>query len=465
MRYLTCIRNTFPGLPGLILCVLAAALGSCEGPKGPRPDIVLITVDTLRADHMSLYGYDRETTPQIDAWFAGGTVYDRAYSTTSYTPASIVSLLTGLWPHNHHVREFGQRLDRDLMTLPRALSKAGYETCAIVSNSVLSSDWMALDKHFRHFDDRVMERERYRDVYERTGARTTDAALAWLKSRRPSSKPFFLWVHYNDPHGPYTPPEPKVRDFEHAGMRPVEAHLIPDYQRHPNLVDGEEYIDLYDEEIAYLDQEAGRLLRGLESSPRFDEMLVFLTADHGESMLDHESWFQHGHNTYEELIHVPLAVRGPRFGPARVEMPVSNLDIAPTIYAALNMTPPRALDGDALTHSPDLRPIFSESYMGPSGGKWRASILGTGKWMIYQPRPPDRTIQRRYYDLADDPHEENPKTWDPETAPEGALALQGFWNADSTAIQEVGGNQVEETESPSQRVDDFEERLRALGYQ
>jgi len=459
------------------IAVFAAAAGlglmSCGGretplPDAPRPNIVLITVDTLRADHMSLYGYERETTPEIAAWFSGSTVYERAYSTTSYTPPSIVSVLTGLYPHNHRVRYFYQWPDEDLETLQGVLGKAGYRTAGIVSNVILSSDYMGLDEQFGHYDDYVTERERFRKVFERTGAPTTDAALTWLKSEHDPETPFFLWVHYNDPHGPYTPPVPKVRDFGHAEPLPIDPKRIPDYQRYPDIVDGLEYVDLYDEEIAYLDREVGRLLRGLESTPGFDEMLVFLTADHGESMMDHELWFQHDYHVYEELIHVPLAVRGPGFGPARVDVPVSIVDIAPTIYAALALGPARKLDGVALSQAPALRTVFAESTMIPLQGKWRAAILGTDKWVIHEPRSTEQKVLRRYYDLAQDAHEERPQNWNLEAAPEGARALEEFRKVDPDDFDAPPdfreGTDVDYPKLPPAKLLEAQERLRALGY-
>ncbi len=460
---------------GIAVIAAAAGLGltSCgasktAAPDAPRPNIVLITVDTLRADHMSLYGYKRDTTPEIAAWFSQGSVYNRAYSTTSYTPSSIVSVLTGLYPQNHKVRYFLQWLDEDLETLQGLLGEAGYRTAGIVSNVVLSSEYMALDEQFGYYDDYVTEQERFRKMFERTGAPTTDAALTWLKSQHEPETPFFLWVHYIDPHGPYTPPAPAARNFDHADALPIDPNRIPAHQRYPNIVDGLEYVDLYDEEIAYFDREVGRLLRALETTPGFDEMLVFLTADHGESMMDHESWFEHGYHTYEELIHVPLAVRGPGFGPARVDVPVSIVDIAPTIYSALGLSPARKPDGVALTQSPALRTIFAESRMVPLQGKWRAAILGTDKWMLHEPRPPEEKIIRRYYDLAQDAHEDRPKTWNPETAPKGARALEAFWKADPEDFDAPPdfrpGSKVDHPKLPPDELREAQERLRALGY-
>jgi arylsulfatase A-like enzyme len=186
-------------------CDAISAL-TTEEPKEPgdfpRPNILLLTVDTLRADHTQLNGYERKTTPEIAAFFKDDTVYEHAYSAASKTAESCFSFLSGLYPQNHGVRLHRQKLHDGLMTVPKVLGLAGYQTAAVVSNSVLGREASGLDTHFHHFDDYVFQKEAHRTFYERTAQPTTDAALKWLTTKRSGDKPVFLWVHYMDPHGP-----------------------------------------------------------------------------------------------------------------------------------------------------------------------------------------------------------------------------------------------------------------------
>ena len=144
------------------------------------PNIVLITIDTIRTDHMGMYGYDRATTPNVDRWFEGGAVYERAYATTSFTPPSVVSFLTGLYPQSHGVRFFGQKIDDYVVSLPASLRKLGYDSAAFVSNVNLRDKSIGLASLFDHYDDTMTAQERFRKSHvERVADSETDAALAW----------------------------------------------------------------------------------------------------------------------------------------------------------------------------------------------------------------------------------------------------------------------------------------------
>jgi choline-sulfatase len=172
------------------------------------PDVLLICVDTLRADHVGLYGYARRTTPRIDAFFSSGRVFESAYAAAPVTTPSIVSALTGLYPHRHGVRLLMQRIAPELATVADYLRQAGYQTAGVVSNAVLTDKATGLGERFGFYDDFVDEREGFREeMYERRAARTTDAAIRWLSHERDADRPHFLFVHYIDPHGPYRPPK------------------------------------------------------------------------------------------------------------------------------------------------------------------------------------------------------------------------------------------------------------------
>ena len=276
------------------------------------PNVLLICIDTLRADHMSLYGYHRRTTPGIDEFSTRCRVFDRAYASAPFTAPSVVSMLTGLYPYRHGVRLLWQRVEKDSITVADHLRRAGYQTAAVVSNLAVSDRACGLGARFDHYDDQVDEPEPHRPfMLERRAQRTTDAAIVWLTKQRSGDRPFFLWVHYIDPHGPYRPPRGAPRDFVHDAPQPVDPERIAPYVSEPGVTDGLDYVDRYDEEIAYADREVRRLLDAMADLGLADDALTILTADHGEQMMDGPSqFFCHGFDVREAVIHIPLLIRG-----------------------------------------------------------------------------------------------------------------------------------------------------------
>ena len=406
------------GLASLMVVVGVFGSAACHYPadesaRGPA-DVLLITVDTLRADHLGLYGYERATTPHLDRWFGDGAIYERAYSTEANTSPSLVSILSGQLPQEHGVRLLYQLLPAATRVLSEILPDR-YETAAIVSNMVLTDEAIGLASRFDHYDDFVDERESSRAVYERNAARTTDAVLHWLAGRADPARPVFLWVHYIDPHGPYRPPADRPRAFTHAVAQPIDIARVPAYQREPGVTDGLTYVDRYDEEVAYTDAEVGRLLDQFAALRSIDDTLVVFTADHGESMMEHERWFTHGYHVYDEIVRVPLMLRGPGIASARRAEPASGIDIAPTILRFIGAVPPATMrsvdlrDGTGLTAT---RPVFVEATW---GGKkqWRAAVTGDAKWMTQVWAPSRATMQQRHYDLVGDPGELNARPWQP----------------------------------------------------
>ncbi len=281
---------------------------ACSSPA--PPSLLLISVDTLRADHMSIYGYPRPTTPRIEKWFGDAQIFETAYATAANTSPSVVSSLTGLLPQGHGVRLLYQKISPDVVTVADLLGDAGFQTAAVVSNMVLTAEAIGLDQRFDYYDDFVDEQEPLRRVFERKASRTTDAAIFWAATGRDSERPSFLWVHYIDPHGPYLPPPDKPTEFDHDAPVPINPNRVPAYQRIGGGSDGAEYIDLYDEEIAYLDREVGRLLKTYDRLGLLENTTVIFTADHGESMMEHHGWFRHGYQVFEEIVRIPHA--GPR---------------------------------------------------------------------------------------------------------------------------------------------------------
>lgn len=432
------------------------------------PNVLLITIDTLRADHMSLYGYHRPTTPRIDAFAKDSRVFDRAYATAPFTPASVVSFLTGQNPYKHRVRMFWQKVTAENITVADHLRRAGYQTAAIVSNIVLSDDACGLGARFDHYDDRVTDPEPNRPhMRERRAGDTTDDAIAWLETSRKPDRPFFLWVHYNDPHGPYTPPADAPADFTHEAPVAIEEDRLLDYVKEPGLLDGLEYVDRYDEEIAYTDREVGRLLDAFDSITAGDDALVLLTSDHGEQMMDGDRFFFcHGYGVREAVIHVPLLVRHKSIPVERNQSPVSIADVTPTILDVVGLSVPEDMDGRSLVGTVSARPPYAE---GPDatikGRLMRAYVMNDRKIVIQHGRS---NIPRKSwaYDLRHDPMERERLAVDP-TEP-GYIVLSQITQADPDPAgqPESFARGVQPSSAPIHEHADAEalRALKSLGY-
>jgi arylsulfatase A-like enzyme/Tfp pilus assembly protein PilF len=357
------------------------ALGCGRAPaKVARPNVLVVTIDTLRADRVGCYGFRLAHTPRIDRLAHEGVRVTNAIASAPITAPSHASILTGLYPPAHGVRDNGAfRLADDVVTLPERLHARGWATQAFVSAAVLDHRYN-LAQGFDAYDDRLWSED---DpllfmIRERPGARTADRALEWIR-KRPRGRPFFLWVHLFDPHQPYQAP-------------PAQQALAP---------------TPYDAEVAAADAHVGRILDGLARAGVLDDTLVVVTADHGESLGEHGER-THGVFVYESTVHVPLVLRWPRVLPrGRVYRgPVRSIDIAPTILSALGVRidPPvqgvdllAALAGRA---EPPALTQYSESLLSEVGfgmAPLHAIREGTRTW-IRAPRP-------ELYDRARDPGE------------------------------------------------------------
>ncbi len=438
------------------------------------PSILLISVDTLRADHLSIYGYPRATTPFIDRYFADATVYLRAFSSEASTSPSVVSMLSGLYPARHRVRLFYQRIPAEIHILPDYLSAAGYQTAAVVSNVVLTREAIGLSTRFDTYDDFVDERERKLDVYERRASRTSDAAIEWLRETRDPTRPHLLWVHYIDPHGPYrVPTEAAVTKFEHERPQPIDPRRVIAYQRVPGLRDGATYIDRYDEEIAYADAEIGRLLEAYDDLGLDASSIVVFSADHGENLIEHEVYFNHGHQVWNSIMQVPLMIRTPEGRRERNDIPVSLTDLTPTLLSLIGYPAPATqdhFDGVPLSsrRPGDSISLEASGYAG-HGDAWgyrhhRALVSGNDKWFTSVDRD-GAVVARGRFDLSIDPDEQSPEAWrfggkgnrlldwfeeDPDPAGVPSIALNG---------QRLQGPKV----APGRTAEQLR-ALRALGY-
>jgi arylsulfatase A-like enzyme len=380
------MRNGASPRSALILAFAFCWLGCGDTEKDAHPNIVLISIDTLRADHMPVYGYERDTTPEISRYLAGAQVFQHAYTAACYTSGSVATMLSGLNPVRHGVRDFFRKLPEDVPILPDHLRELGYQTAAVVSNTVLTDEALGIASRFDFFDDFVDERELHRDIYERRASRTTDAALRWLAMERAEDRSHFLWIHYMDPHAPYQPPADEISvRYSHEGSRALEGDLSDSYQRLPGVTDGLDYIDRYDEEIAYTDREIGRFLAAYQKRGLLDDAIVILTSDHGEVLLEHAPHFQHSNEIWQEVLRVPLMIRWPGATPPRNTIAVSLADLTPTLLDHLGASV-EGLDGiplgDRIRSDLLLQESWGRGRTENPGVPRRSAIQGLDKWIF-----------------------------------------------------------------------------------
>ena len=376
----------------LVACLLligVAVLAACGGGAGAdRPSIILIVIDTLRPDHLGTYGYLRPTSPAIDARAVDAAVFERAFSSSSWTLPAMGSMFTGQLPTRHGagivvdgISELPSRemlddlikrpnnsyfgLDQSLPTLAQQLNDAGYATAAIVNNSFLSPAF-GISTGFDHYDFSTTR------PIERTADVTVDLAIEWLEERDPEL-PFFLVVHLFDPHLPYAAPPPFQGRFAAEFLEPEETQPIRDTMPLRRLVRGRRPKQraragallqaIYDEEIAFTDHELDRFFTALDAAGLWGDSIVALTSDHGEEFFDHRR-FEHGHTMFNELLLVPLIVWGPGIRPGRHEAPVSLVDLFPTLLEATGLSAATDVAGVSLwplltggPQPPDASPI------------------------------------------------------------------------------------------------------------
>ena len=339
--------------PGL--CLLALVLAAAGPLGGTRPSVILISVDTLRADHLGAYGSRAGLTPHLDRFASRAVVFEEAYSSAPLTGPSLSVLLSSHYQHETKISDNGFPAPSAVPTLPEVLKEAGYATAAVLANPVLYGHYgfpAGFDVYACDFSKEQVAREE-RKAFPAT--RTTTRAL--LVARDLRQQPLFLWVHYMDPHGPYLPPGSRPRpDPKGRAVLPVNGTTgvggIPAYQYVFGERDPESYRRRYREEVAYVDREIGRLLDGLGQQGLLSHTIVIITADHGESLGEHDYYFAHGEYLYKEALHVPLMVRGPGLSPGRRADVVGLVDLVPSLAEVLRLDVGKPMRGVAVFQNP-----------------------------------------------------------------------------------------------------------------
>ena len=330
----------------LSLSLLSLLHCGAAAPDAERQNVLLITLDTVRADHLSSYGYERATTPNLDRLAAEGYLFERAIAQAALTPVSHASILTGLNPPNHGVRVLyaggGYRLSDQLPTLTTQLQSSGYRTGAFLSAFPVS-EFFGFDHGFERFESGLDQAAA--EVLEETGDggyrfdtaanqrrsdETIAQALGWIGEA--DARPFFSWLHLWDPHDPkILPPDETMREWVDPQQTLRSARLR----------------EIYDAEIHYIDAQIGLLLDQLKSSGQLDNTIVVVVADHGEGLGEHQHWFHR--ILYQEQLHVPLIFSLPNdSGGRRVASQVRTIDIAPTLLELLEIESVSRHDGQSL---------------------------------------------------------------------------------------------------------------------
>ncbi len=451
------------GRPDLLVAfaaVLGVAFAACderrETARAPArlTDLVVVTLDTVRADHLGAYGYARESSPHFDRLAASGALFETVYAPMGATCPSHATLFTGRAPARHGVVRNGFALAEAEQTLAEILRAHGYRTAAFVSSYPLKAKF-GLAQGFDTYDDdftggrasvplQQWEGEAVEGIFDRRGESTVDRALAWLAAHR-TQQPLFLWVHLFDPHAPYDPPDPAARRLADglAGER-------------------ERMRALYDGEIRYTDAQLGRLLAVFDAERR--DALVVVASDHGEGLWDH-GWQKHNRFLYDEEVRVALALRWPGDVPAgvRVEQPAHLGDLVPTLLGMLGIPAPEGGEGWDL--GPFVRgerepvrdralwlerPYYREGrpHFGERG---RGLGVRVGAWKWIEAAEDGR---RELYDLARDPRETRNLA---EEEPERAAALSAElarWRERNSAPRDASRPLAPEDEAA----------LRELGY-
>jgi arylsulfatase A-like enzyme len=487
------------------VAVAVAALALLSPGRAParRPSIVLITIDTLRADHLGCYGYKRPVSPRIDALALQSTLFEQARTTLPRTTQSISSILTGRLPKSNGARGIMAHLSESNTTLAEKLKSERYDTAAFVSNTFLHPR-QGFAQGFDLYDNPP---ERWAGD---SAPRITDAAVHWLDARQ-GDTPFFLWVHYVDPHWLYAPPSPWDRTFG-PGSDEIQS-LIEDL-RADRVTDGQlifgnivspaqedRITALYDGEIGSTDEAVGALLDRLAALD--GPLLTVLAADHGESLGEHGYHYGHGEYLYEDGLRIPLIIRYPGVvaAGARERGMVLNIDIAPTILALAGISELQRVEGRALlrpeggrrqaTPTPsrditwaetDYQLIHAENrryYIPGPQGRWTAANDGRYK-LIRIPRSDGEFLE--LYDLLADPGETINRADDPALVAVRARLMRSLLEfadygpsvgspgtaplagEDNGPNAQSGLPRGDDSESTRGLSPDEIERLRSLGY-
>ena len=434
-----------------IACVVLLCLASVAAAEKPRA-VVIITVDALRADRLSAYGYSRKTSPAIDALLDEGVRFDSARTVEPLTGPSMCTMITGVEPQEHAATRNGLRIREGLDSLPKVLAGHGWETAAFVSNWTLKDNLTRLGEHFDHYGE-VFTRRRWFGLLnsEASAEDVTDGALEWVADRTTtaSASPFLVWVHYVEPHAPYR-------------FHSEYADRLGITEKDPKRS------DRYDTEVAMVDTAIGRLIDGIEDRVAADEIIVIFAADHGESLGEHDYW-GHGRYLYEPSLRIPLGMRWKGTIEQRViGQQATLLDLAPTVLDLLGYSSPESFSGiswaDALRGGklPAERTICYQAHKGAVHGehdddrKRSKGLLSVS--VVHEDRKEILRVKNNthmLFDLGDDPAELTNLVTENGPPSDPLLECLGTVSEGLGALDRLTSKKLD---------DETIEQLKALGY-
>jgi len=406
--------------------VLALLLAGCGATEERRPNVLLVTIESLRTDHVGAYGGrsrtrpDEPLTPALDALAEGSVLYENAHATSSWTLTSHASLFTGLYPTGHRTIRPLDRLAESHVTLAEHLATAGYQTIGVVTGPYLRRPYN-LDQGFAAWDQQAASRDRALSHDDRTNPHVEEAVRRFLDAKRDPSRPFFLFLYLWDPHYDYLPPSPYDRLYVTPECEPFP---LARWETRDDI-DGKlssrqlAYVwSQYEGEIRATDDMLRRLFALMRDDGVWDHTLVIVTADHGEEFFDH-GMRGHKNNLYAETVHVPLIVKYPGSRPARRDARVASLvDVLPTVLDAVGLAPDGDVDGHSLIAAPVpdravLFELLAFSYQGkkfPSPVYW-GGIRTPERKLVWRERRRDDAAEGevdliQLFDVAADPREQ-----------------------------------------------------------
>jgi len=331
--------------------LLFFGLTGCQ--SHPPKNLLWIVVDALRYDYLSCYGQKGISTPAIDSLAKNGALFSRAYCAYPATLPSMASMFTSTYPIYHGITMNAQVLPNSLLTMAEILRGHGYQTAAFVSNPVLKKK-TNIGKGFEFYDDQLPQKEINRNMRERDANLTAQAAIQWLVQNGKKEK-FFLFVHFQDTHGPYYP-HPELMNLMPKNRKGIQLEIgdkdqpdmIPSYQALENRKDVDFYLANYAGEVIYTDRQIQRLLAALQEIGAEEETVVIFTADHGEALGEHHLYFKHGDFLHEPQIRVPLIIKIPGASPIKIPRIVKHIDLGPTVLHLFGLKKPEQFQGKSL---------------------------------------------------------------------------------------------------------------------
>jgi arylsulfatase A-like enzyme len=455
----------------LLALVVSCAVLGCAG-QGP-PNVVVVLIDTLRADHVGAYGHPKVQTPALDRLAREGILFERAFTVVPTTLSSTASLFTAQHPRTHGVPRNHFVLDDAAVTLAETLRSAGYATVGFAAAVPLSGR-TNISQGFERWDDELGKVGSL-DMPQRRGRRVTNAVLRWLSTEE--ARPYFLFVHYFDPHFPYDPPRQfreryssgydGTIDISPGSLKKLRAALQRGEDRAAEVA---ERRARYMGEVTYVDREIGRLVDALRERGDLERTLLVVLSDHGETFEEHElDYFNHGRAVYDTTLRIPLIFRLPQARNAgrRVPSLVRTIDVAPTLHEMLGLPAPRGVEGRSFAAmleggaDDEERALFAEATLPreedlPEG--WRnarkAKCMRTARWKYVWIPYLDR---EEVFDLDSDPLEQRNLLDGGSASAEAARVarelrslMSGFTSGQAAHAEELG--------------EELRDALRALGY-